>query len=183
MLHSGDNVVLGVPVAVVRKRIRCINIRVRPDGVVYLSVPKWWATLKDGEDYLLSKWRWVLKTRTEAMSRPLTARAPCTEAEVATLRVLLEELNSFWTARLCEPDVTWKIRRFKSMWGSCHVRRRSITYNSELARASRAQVEYVVVHELTHLKAPNHGPTFYRLMDERLPGWKTLRRELNKLAL
>ena len=52
MLHSGDNLVMGVPVAVERKRIRRINIRIGRDGVVRLSIPKWWATLKDGEDFL-----------------------------------------------------------------------------------------------------------------------------------
>ena len=182
MLHSGDNVVMGVPVAVERKRTRRINIRIGRDGVVRLSVPKWWATLKEGEDFLLSKWGWVVKAREKAMSRP-AARAPCTEAEVAALRVLLCELNAHWAARLGEAGVTWRIRRMKSIWGSCHFRRRVVTYNSELARASRAHVEYVVVHELTHLKAPNHGPEFYRLMEERLPGWKALRRELNKSAL
>ena len=183
MLHSGDNVVLGVPVSVERKRIRCINLRIGKDGVVHLSVPKWWATLKDGEEFLLSKWRWVLKTRAKALSRPQTAREPCTEAEVSALRTLLGELNALWTVRLCEPGVTWRLRRLKSVWGTCHIRRRSITYNSELARATRAQVEYVVVHELTHLRVANHGPEFYRLMEERLPGWKALRRELNKSAL
>ena len=40
-------------------------------------------------------------------------------------------------------------------------------------------MEYVVVHELTHLRAPNHGPAFYALMDARLPGWRQLRRRLN----
>ena len=39
---------------------------------------------------------------------------------------------------------------------------------------------YIVVHELTHLKAANHGPRFYALMDARLPGWKELRRRLNR---
>ena len=43
MLHSGHNEVEGVPVEVVRKRIRRINIRVAADGTVCLSVPKWWA--------------------------------------------------------------------------------------------------------------------------------------------
>ena len=55
MLHSGDNLVMGVPVAVERKRIRRINIRIGRDGVVRLSVPKWWATLKEGEDFLLHR--------------------------------------------------------------------------------------------------------------------------------
>ena len=68
----------------------------------------------------------------------------------------------------------------KSVWGTCHIRKRQITYNAELARVPRELVEYVVVHELTHLQAANHGPRFYALMDERLPGWKLLRRKLNK---
>ena len=54
MIHSGENVVCGVPVDVERKRIRRINICVKPDGRVHLSVPKWWATLRDGEEFLLS---------------------------------------------------------------------------------------------------------------------------------
>jgi hypothetical protein len=180
MLHSGENTVAGIPVDVERKRIRRINIRVKPDGRVHLSVPKWWATLKDGEDFLLSKWGWVVKTRAEVLARPAVVRTPCTAEEIAALVVLLRELNSVWTQRLAEPGVVWKVRRLKSVWGSCRFRRRSITYNAELARVPRAYVEYVVVHELTHLKAPNHGPLFYRLMDERLPGWRRLRRELNK---
>ena len=180
MLHSGENTVDGIPVDVERKRIRRINIRVKPDGRVHLSVPKWWATLKDGEQFLLSKWGWVVKTRQEALSRLAAARPPCTDEEIAALKALLAELNDAWSRRLGEAGVAWKVSRLKSVWGSCRFCRRSITYNAELARVPREQVEYVVVHELTHLKAPNHGPEFYRLMDERLPGWKALRRQLNK---
>jgi len=182
MLHSGENIVGGIPVDVERKRIRRLSIRVKPDGRVHLSVPKWWATLKDGEEFLLAKWKWVLKVRAEVLARPAVVRRPCTEAEISALGFLLLELNTVWSQRLAEPNVAWKIRRMKSVWGSCHFRRRSITYSAELARVPRAYVEYVVVHELTHLKAPNHGPLFYRLMDERMPGWQRLRRELNALG-
>lgn len=180
ILRTGENVVRGVPVVVERKRIRRINVRIRPDGGVSLSVPKWWATLKEGEDFLLSKWPWVLKAREEILSRPVLAAVPLDEGERLRLEALLGELTSVWAARLGEPAVTWKVRRVKSVWGSCHIRKRHIVYNAELARAPRELVEYVVVHELTHLKAADHGPRFYRLMDERLPGWQALRRRLNK---
>lgn len=56
MLHSGHNEIDGVPVEVVRKRIRRINLRVAADGTVCLSVPKWWATLRQGELFLREKW-------------------------------------------------------------------------------------------------------------------------------
>ena len=83
-------------------------------------------------------------------------------------------------ARLGERDVTWRIRKVKSVWGCCHWRTRYITYNEALAYAPRELVEYVVVHELTHFAVHGHGPAFYALMDARLPGWKELRKRLNR---
>ena len=180
MLHSGHNDVEGVPVDVIRKRIRRINIRVGTDGTVRLSIPKWWATLRQGETFLREKWKWVLKTRAAVLAHPPETRAPVTEAELKALRMLLGELNATWAERTNEKGVTWKIRAVKSLWGCCHWRDRYITYNAELARAPRDLVEYVVAHEYTHFAVHNHGPGFYALMDERLPGWQILRRRLNR---
>ena len=180
MIRSGENVVNGVPVDVERRRVRRVSIRVKPGGRVLLVVPKWGATLRGAEAFLLSKWKWVLKTRAETLAVP--PRAPVTDAEVAALGRLLGELHGDWVARLGECDVPWRIRRVKTVWGSCHIRARRITYSADLARAPRACVEYVVVHELTHLRAADHGPLFKRLMDERLPGWRERRRELNALT-
>lgn len=183
MIRSGENLIDGIPVDVERKRIRRINIRIKSDGRVALSVPKWWATLGEGEAFLRSKWSWVMKTRSEMLSRPAVVRAPVTDEERLALIALLQELNGLWTERLQEPGVTWKTRRMKTLWGSCHFRRRHIVYSTELAHYPRELVEYVVVHELTHLKAPDHGRRFYALMDERLPGWKILRRRLNRRGI
>lgn len=170
----------GLPVDVVRRRSRRISIRVRSDGCVVLSVPTWGATLAEAEAFLLSKLKWIHKVRTETLSRPKPDVRPIGESELAALKSLLEELNREWAGRLGEAGVTWKVRRMKTLWGSCHIAKRCITYNAELARVPREMVEYVVVHELTHLKAASHGPAFYRLMDERLAGWRELRRALNK---
>lgn len=180
VIHSGANQIDGVPVEVIRKRIRCINIRVKADGGVVLSIPKWWATLRQGEAFLREKWKWIAKTRAEVLARPAAMRTPVTDEEIESIRPVLGELTDLWSVRLHETGVTWKIRRVKSIWGTCHIRKRQITYNAELARVPRELVEYVVVHELTHLQAANHGPRFYALMDERLPGWKLLRRKLNR---
>ena len=180
MIHSGVNLIDGVPVEVIRKRIRCINIRVKADGGVVLSIPTWWSTLRQGETFLREKWKWITKARAEVLAHPAVMRAPVTDEEIESLRLVLDELTGLWSVRLRESGVTWTIRRVKSIWGTCHIRKRQITYNAELTRVPRELVEYVVVHELTHLQAANHGPRFYALMDERLPGWKLLRRKLNK---
>ena len=180
MLHTGHNEIDGVPIEVVRKRIRRINIRIDANGTVQLSVPKWWATLREGEAFLQEKWKWVTKARAEVLARPAAARAPVTEAELDALRALLDELHAVWSVRAGETGVTWRIRKVRSLWGCCHWRERYITYNAELAHAPRELVEYVVVHEFTHFAVHGHGPGFYALMDARLPGWKTLRRRLNR---
>lgn len=180
MLHSGHNEFDGLPVEVVRKRIRRINLRVAADGTVCLSVPKWWATLREGEEFLREKWKWVLKTRAEILARSAEKRTPVTEAELVALKGLLEELNDKWSFELRQFNVRWDVRKVSSFWGSCKWGSRRITYNEELAHAPRELVEYVVIHEYTHFDAHEHGPRFYALMDERLPGWQALRKRLNK---
>ena len=182
MIHFGENVLDGVPVEVTRRRARRIGIRVLQDGRIAVTVPKWGGTLREAEAFLRSKWDWVVKTRAKVLANPapVPASVPPSSGEVESLRTLLADLNSRWAAKLGEKGVTWTLRAMKTLWGSCHVVRRRITYNTELAKVPREMVEYVVVHELTHLKTARHGPKFYRLMDERLPGWRELRRRLNK---
>ena len=180
MLHSGHNDVDGVSVEVTRKRIRRINIRIASDGTVRLSVPKWWATLRQAEDFLREKWRWVMKTRAEALARPAETRAPVTEDELSVLESLLKELHDKWALELRQFNVRAEVRKVSSFWGSCRWGSRRITYNEELAHAPRELVEYVVVHEFTHFDAHDHGPRFHALMDERLPGWQDLRKRLNR---
>lgn len=180
MFRTGRNFIDGIAVDVVRKRVRRINVRVSADGVIHLSVPSWGCTIAEGEAFLRANWKWAVAARAKALARRATAPAPLTPEQVRAFTVLLAELHAAWCARLGEAGVTWKLRTMKTLWGSCHFRKRHVTYNRELARAPRELVEYVVVHELTHLRAPNHGPAFYALMDARLPGWRALRRALNR---
>jgi len=180
MLHAGANHVDGIPIEVIRKKVRRISIRIGHDGAVRLTVPLWWATLRQAETFLNEKLPWVRKTRAVVLSCPVPARQPVTKAELLELRATLGQLQGYWATRFHEKDVTWRLRSMKTQWGSCHFRKRVITYNTDLAHVPRELVEYVVVHELTHLVAHDHGPNFYRHMDERLPGWKNLRTRLNK---
>ena len=89
---------------------------------------------------------------------------------------MLGELHGRWAFLLGEPNVTWGLRSMKTLWGSCNWRKRHVTYNLDLAREPRELIEYVVVHELTHLRAHDHGPAFQSLMDVRLPDWRLRRR-------
>ena len=178
-LTTGENIIDGIPVTIVRRRAKRIIIRVKPGGEVVVTVPPWRATLAEGAAFLASKWEWVLRTR----ERALTQRAPVVSEpvpeEVAALVSTIAELHALWCVRLDEAYVEWKLRHMKSRWGVCNWVKRRITYAKMLATKCREEVEYVVVHELTHLKAHGHGPKFKALMDARLPDWRERRRRLN----
>jgi predicted metal-dependent hydrolase len=71
------------------------------------------------------------------------------------------------------------IRPLKSRWGSCSIKGR-ITLNSELIKLDPRLIDYVIIHELCHLKFHNHGPDFHKLLGELIPDYKSLRKELRK---
>ena len=77
----------------------------------------------------------------------------------------------------------WGIKRMKTKWGSCNAKARRIWLNLELVKKPPACLEYVVVHELVHLRDQKHGPRFLALMDEHLPCWRRRRTELNAAPL
>ncbi len=64
------------------------------------------------------------------------------------------------------------IRKMKTLWGSCSVSRKVITFNQYLIKAKPACVEYVVLHELIHFLYPNHSKQFYDFMSIYMPDWK-----------
>jgi predicted metal-dependent hydrolase len=69
------------------------------------------------------------------------------------------------------------IRSMKSRWGSCS-RKGTITLSTELVKLSDIYIEYVIIHELCHLKHHNHGKEYYQLLSELFPQWKAVRKEL-----
>lgn len=96
----------------------------------------------------------------------------------AELRAVLAPLIQTWAARLGVQPRGWRIQRMKTRWGSCSPRTHRLLFNLELAKKPRSCIEYIVVHELAHLLAPTHDTRFYALLDQHMPNWRMLRREL-----
>lgn len=74
------------------------------------------------------------------------------------------------------------IRSMKKRWGSCSNRGK-ITLSTELIKLSDTFTEYVILHELCHLRHHNHGPKYYELLTEVYPYWKNVRKELKKFII
>ncbi|KAB1661471.1 M48 family metallopeptidase [Pseudoclavibacter sp. CFCC 13796] len=96
----------------------------------------------------------------------------------ARLAELVPALIASWTRRLDLPRPTWTPRLMRTRWGSCTPATRRIRFSLELARYDDAYVEYVVVHELVHLRVHNHGAEFQAMMSAALPAWRRLRAAL-----
>jgi len=75
------------------------------------------------------------------------------------------------------------VQRMKTRWGSCNAVARSVRVNSELAKKPVECLEYIIVHELSHLREPTHNRRFIELMDQFLPDWQHRRDVLNRLPV
>ncbi len=71
----------------------------------------------------------------------------------------------------------------KTRWGTCNTEARRIWLNLELAKKAPPCLEYILVHELTHLIERKHNDRFVGLMNRYLPLWRLLRQTLNSAPL
>lgn len=97
-------------------------------------------------------------------------------------RVFIERLEAcyprFIKYDLPFPDI--EIRLMKTRWGSCTVDGK-ILLNLRLMQVPKHLIDYVIVHELCHLKEHNHGPEFYALLTRIMPDWNGRRQQLNEM--
>lgn len=101
----------------------------------------------------------------------------------AQLRERVPALIARWEPIVGRTVPKWSIRRMKTKWGSCNRDTGHIWFNLELAKKHPDCLEYVVVHEMTHLLERNHGERFTRLMDQHLHDWAVRRDLLNSSPL
>jgi predicted metal-dependent hydrolase len=146
----------------VRRRLHVIEATGRPqvhvDGArLTMRVPP--GTDAEGRRRILERWQ----------RRQLRAQIP----------VLLER----WEPKIGRQVPRWSIRRMKTKWGSCNPETGHLSFNVELAKKHPRCLEYLVVHEMTHLIERGHGERFTTLMDEFLPDWRRRRDELNAAPL
>ena len=99
------------------------------------------------------------------------------------LRERLEPLVQKWQDKIGVEATACGIKRMKTKWGSCNTEARRIWLNLELAKKPAQCLEYLVVHELTHLLERDHNDRFKALMDKHLPDWQARRTLLNAQPL
>lgn len=83
--------------------------------------------------------------------------------------------RNFKSLGLARPKLS--LKRMQKRWGSLSGKG-TVTLNTDLIRAPKECVDYVVTHELCHLKYHDHSPQFYKLLDTVFPGWEKVKHKL-----
>jgi hypothetical protein len=99
------------------------------------------------------------------------------------LRAEATPLIAQWERRLGVNTSALFVQHMKTKWGSCNPHSRAIRLNTELTKKPPECLQYVVVHELSHLLETTHSRRFISLLDKHLPRWRAVRDNLNTLPL
>ena len=98
--------------------------------------------------------------------------------QVATPAVRLRHRADRWCIRLKVTPRQLRVQPMRHKWGSCSTLG---TLAVDLDEQSQEFQDYVIVHELLHLKVKNHGKLFKALLSVHLPNWRELRTPLKKV--
>ncbi len=96
------------------------------------------------------------------------------------IREVLPQLVAKYEEIVGRQASEWRFRRMKTRWGSCSIQKKRICLNIQLAEMPVECLEYVIVHELTHLHEAGHNKRFWGLVDQFYPGWREVKRRMNR---
>ena len=96
------------------------------------------------------------------------------------LKTVIPGIIAKWEPVIGVKASDFGVKNMKTRWGTCNTRTGKIWLNLQLAKKPPHCLEYVVVHELVHLHEKNHDSRFKAYMDRFLPGWRTVKKELNQ---
>ncbi len=164
------------PVHIRRSVRKTIALEIR-EGELYLRIPD---RLQESEiqAFLQKHIRWIRK---RMVSHTLPLPDTFTEEEKQRLKQQAGEIlkaRAAYFARLM--GVKYNrifIKEQKTVWGSCSTKG-NLNFNWKLIFTGPDQLEYVVVHELAHLKQMNHSPAFWREVEAVLPDYRERRKKL-----
>jgi len=160
-------------------RVRRWTLSVPWGAPARLTVPAWLAE-DEIERIVESHREWIVRERAKQRPRLRLDPHAVSEAEArSATRELVAMLVDDEAAALGVSVERIEIRDQRTRWGSCSTRG-TLSFNWRLVLAPLDVLDYVVVHELCHLREPNHSRRFWHLVESRRPGWRKQRAWLHE---
>ncbi len=165
------------------RRAKRLTLRLITPVQVNVTVP-YFVSFKQAHDFVLTKTDWIYKT-----AKQLSQIAKRTLIDDHGLAVHKEDAKQLITSIIEKHHTTYPfmykkvfVKNLRSRWGSCSSAK-NLNFNYRIVFLPERLAEYVVVHELCHLKEMNHGPGFWKLVAQIFPDYKHLRKQLREYAL
>jgi len=166
-----------------RSRRRTLAIHIKPDGAAEVRAPLRLAKAEI-ERFVAAKAHWI-----EAKQAQIAARQAAQPQELPPPQYTSEEFEHIlrtliakWEPRIGVRSTFVGVRAMTSRWGSCTATTRRIRLNAALVYCPLECLEYVVVHELTHLRENNHSQRFWTLVANALPDYRERQNKLKALS-
>jgi len=173
----------------INKRSKSLRISIHPGGRVLVSVPCFVPEFFVNK-FIFNKSDWIIEKMEELSKiKPIKLKSKKEQREDYlkykddALRIAEERLryfNKFY-------NLKWgkiTIRNQKTRWGSCS-KKGNLNFNYKIALLDKEQSDYIIVHELCHLREFNHSQKFWDLVSIAVPRYKEIRKNLkfNNLKL
>jgi predicted metal-dependent hydrolase len=162
-------------------RARRYVIRVRPDGSVRITLPRW-GSRQHAELFAEQQRPWIERQKARVEQKRITGVHHPPEVVRDLRRRAIRELPvQLHGLAGCHGLVVSRvsIRNQRSRWGSCSPSGH-ISLNWRLILMPDTVREYVLIHELMHLRRPDHSPHFWRLVAQACPDYERSRRWLRE---
>ena len=157
---------------IIRSRRRTVALEVTREGRVLIRAPLRMPQ-SEIEQFAASHAAWLEKAQDRVAARQ-AAHPPLTEQERDALRrraeTVLPGKVAHYAALMGVVPASVKITAARTRFGSCSGKN-SLCFSLHLMRYPEAAIDYVVVHELAHIRHKNHGPDFYALVRGTLPDY------------
>lgn len=163
-----------IPYRIERGKVKHIYLKIKEDKLV-VKAP-YYVTEKQIIQILLQKEHWIIKA-IESIKHRKKEEEPISQEEIKELEKRVKPILERYMQQTNLAPKKWKIKDIKYAWGSCSSKK-NITLNAKLAKKSDKIIEYVVLHELCHLKHMNHSKDFWNLIETYMPDYKARRKEL-----
>lgn len=169
---------------------RYIRLRVTPQGGIVVTLP-FLAGWQAGLAFFEAKREWIRRTlaRQELRQDLYAATDPQEEVTEAYIEKLRAEAKRTLPPRLAELAAEHGflynkvfIKHNRSNWGSCSTKG-NINLNLNIVRLPQHLQDYILLHELVHLKEMNHSPRFHALLEEVCPGHRACQKEMRAWRL
>ncbi len=159
----------------IRSLRRTVSLQVKRGGEVVVRAPHFYPKYLI-DRFVQSKAIW-LKKRLNEQSKPKSTPTPfCTEDQ---LKTLIQSHVTHYSSLMSLSPRSLRFTRVRTYWGSCSPTG-VISFNLRLTETSPLAVEYVVVHELAHLRWRGHGVRFWDLVKKHYPKVNEVRRVLRQ---